>query len=217
MQPLNLKNIVSGASSSVLPQIEGIQAQIKLVKAIKPDLRTEEEAQLLIVDKVAKGTKKVKPVLVNVAQAVKAGGADDHGFPRLAIATYQMSVDREEVLVFVSQDGFVSFFDDSRTWDIDLPDGTLPPKKGLGAFIKYPIGATASIPMVPVSLRTLDRDDEDIVLLFEVTDWELGTFGDPYLLKKVAGDIYQILGQWDSNKDDEILHKVAKNFGIRSS
>lgn len=208
-----LTQAVQLAGEEISPMLGSISDHMKEVEAIPVDLRTESEMELL---KVAKAFKRVSAPLLNLTVAIQAGGVREDGYPKLAIASYDMSVSQVRVHTVVHQDGSLEFNGrGSERWEMEFQSGTMPQVKGMKSWA-YPLSASAVVPLVPPSLR--QKDYEDLVLLFEVADWdpEVRAIVDPYLLKKVAGDIYAVVATWDITKLELQAYNIARKMGISS-
>jgi len=207
-----LKQSVMVAGEEVKPQIGTMSVLAAELKTINPALLTNEEKRLL---KVAEATKESLP-LINIASAIKVAGAGPDGLPRLAIASYEMSMGRDDVTVAVRVDGSLEFYTwmTSKRWSIKLPAETLPKRNRWFLFETPSLCRITSIPLVPLALR--QNEQSDVVLLYEVIDWKrlIVVPGDPYLLRHIAGYVYAILGSWDISQRELDVYQGARNLGL---
>lgn len=215
-----LSRAVLIAGEEVTPQIGTIEELVADIEALAPELRTTEEKQIL---EVARATKESLP-LINLASAIKAGGVRPDGFPNLAVASYVVSFNKEMVETTLYKNGGLVFQDTAdwrkkwqHEWQCTFPAGTLLPPPNNGFFFSgpnYPLCGSASVPTVPTFLR--QKDVRDVVLLFEVAEWnKLAPIPtDPYLLRRIAGYVYAILGSWDITERELKAYQAARDLGV---
>jgi hypothetical protein len=136
--------------------------------------------------------------LLNLNEAITAGGPDAIGLPRLAIARADAKTclcrrTREGALVFAIDR--TSFWRSNAAHDrrIDFPPGTLP--AAVAAWDQRWHEAQAIVPIVPPMFRP-DADLSKYHVLFEA-EWKLFPPRDPALLKHVGGYLWAVLAIWD--------------------
>lgn len=144
--------------------------------------------------------------LLVVSNALKQGGLDEHGRPRLAI----MRADRPWCwFKRDSRSGNVEFSADERVgWTRRRPNVSRYPDY-LQFRSVFPIPATAShsdgiwsfrhralVPSIPPSLRP-SGSLANYHLLWEPSWEEIPPPPDPVLLKRISHDLYAVLAVWD--------------------
>lgn len=151
--------------------------------------------------------------VINLREAIAAGGCFDDGLPRLAVA----QSDSTWVYVRRGEHGEVSFLPASRVHHnrkagvTRLPVRTLPDCKALGherdprgwckdkhvGWSTWP-SRRAMVPIVPPGLRPVHALS-GYWTLFEVPEWLEAPRppGDPALLKHIGGELYAVVALWD--------------------
>lgn len=132
--------------------------------------------------------------LIELSKVIAAGGADERGFPRLAV----MRADKRRCNVRVWGDGRVRFttpkpnhpWHDSREKSciLNFGVGTVP-------VVNRMQDATAIVPLVPAQYLPkgdLSRDH----ILWEA-EWSLQPPIDPALIQHLGGDLWAVLAVWD--------------------
>jgi hypothetical protein len=133
--------------------------------------------------------------LIRLSEAVRAGGFDDRGMPRLAVA----GADWPQVTCWWANRGDVIFADDPMRQNrgaavghhslrIRFPDGTRPQGS-------YRAGL-AMVPLVPPRKRPRRGRLSRCHILWEA-EWDMTAPRDPALLRRVAGDLWLVLSVWD--------------------
>lgn len=144
--------------------------------------------------------------LIRLTETIRAGGVDDLGRPRLAIAR------ADEVVIRFSRqrDGSVEFGRDAgQFWGVRvtaadrlfrLPAETLPATRE-GDGLPWDRGErwVATLPIIPPRFRPPYKP-ENYHLLWEA-EWHrparTRAARDPALLKHIGGDLYAVLAVWD--------------------
>lgn len=132
--------------------------------------------------------------LIRLSETIKAGGADDQGRPRLAIAR----ADEASIQVTMDADGSCRFEPAGRVRARDrvfqLPPDTLPRGKAPWLTNRW-----ATIPLIPPRLRPRHSLTGYCVLWEAV--WRAPNTRraphDPALLKHIGGDLWAVLAVWD--------------------
>jgi hypothetical protein len=141
--------------------------------------------------------------ILSLPEAIRTGGFDDVGRPRLAIAR----ADRQQVKLTRSGHSTTARFYAGAVdrWgiergrggpslDIRIDTATRPPAS---------IDAYALVPMIPANVRNSVRfTDRQCFVLWEVEEWasspqQAGPDRDPFLLRHLHGDAYAVLAEWD--------------------
>jgi hypothetical protein len=188
-----LQTAVSVSHNQVTLRELAAREYIDRIKKLSDDLLTDDERNLL---KFAKSYRSNIP-MINLTDAIINGGLDEKGYPHLAVASYQDSIDRNEIQVKVFDDGEIRYYNKVGWHTIFSTGEDAFPRHNRGFFGNgYPLLADTIVPLVPPELR--QKNPEDVLILFEVAKWNVAPRpADPYLLKHVAGNIYAILGSWD--------------------
>lgn len=134
--------------------------------------------------------------LINMFDAIKFGGFKN-GWPNLAIATYEMSLKNKPLFAKI-----YTIFGD-LVFSTHENYGTKGKEMIFRANIYSKnenrddcLVAKTPVPLVPPELRQVSS--EDVYILFEVNKWNSVPLPiDPYLLKKIHGNIFAIIGTWD--------------------
>lgn len=177
--------------------MEPEQARAKL-DSYRAQLRrradAEYEAAALGYEELAKG----RPLL-NMPEAFAAAGVDGGGWPRLGLAR----ADRHEVEV--------TYHPRAREWWFDTRKRGRFGSTGTGGLVlrvSYPLGARDSwerryalVPMIPADVRPRVNLRECAVL-WEVLAWTDKPHTarpprDPFLVRRIGGDLWAILAEWD--------------------
>ncbi|MBN1837890.1 MAG: hypothetical protein JW820_18680 [Spirochaetales bacterium] len=171
------------------------EAQAKLEayqRALRRRADQEYEAIAAGYEALAAGTP-----LINLTEAMRAGGFDEQARPRLAIAR----ADRRQVEFSWRWNSSRGVFDTRRTnhfspslaLEIDFPDRPERPR--------YPRGY-ALVPLVPADLGIPVLDMRRLFVLWEVEQWSDRSLlavpdRDPYLLEHLGGDLYAVVAGWE--------------------
>lgn len=148
--------------------------------------------------------------LINLRDAMRRGGVDDRGRPRLAVAPALA----EWVWMARSRTGAVSFAPVAAprnavmgSWraatrhvqgsgQVNFPEGTLAELGNDWDYWKLGRWANrAMVPIVPPALRPA-RAMTGYHILFEA-EWEQVPPVDPALIRHLAGDLWVLLAEWD--------------------
>ena len=143
--------------------------------------------------------------LISLAAAFRAGGQDEKGLPRLAIAR----ADRKEVALCSGGGQRVRFCCEASAsiWralypslnrDVEMP---VPVKYG----IRYSL-----VPAVPPDVRPKVGQLKQWYTLFEVDQWyetpkHMRAPIDPYLLEHIGGDLYGIVAEWELTEIERLV------------
>lgn len=158
---------------------------------------------------IARGKK-----LINLPEVLKAGGMNDNGYPRLAVA--RASTVGREVGVDLSRDGS-GFFYAERVWNwrvarkhpvtatrVYFPVGTFPNTD----TVRSRDNVVTTVPMIPPAHRPA-RGLQHYHILFEVTRWNRTVAADPALIRYLGGDLWVLVSTWDLT---ELERAVLANF-----
>ena len=139
--------------------------------------------------------------LLHLANAVAAGGWDDQGRPRLAIAR----ADRRLVRFSLSQRWARS---EARVlFDARSANGRGNPGPSLVRSVELKLmpperpgweghrRARAIVPLIPADVRPATGQEKDWYVFFEA-EWSVVAPVDPYLLKHLHGELYVVLAEW---------------------
>jgi hypothetical protein len=133
--------------------------------------------------------------LLDLPTVMNAIGLDEQNRPYLAIAR----ADAQRVWYRGSTDGSGSF--QTLRWIshyrrstrvVNLPPGTFPLNRSTYA---HGTGLSAIVPFIPPDIRPPQKDLKGYYILWEA-DWKEVPI-DPFLLRRVTGNIFIILAQWD--------------------
>lgn len=151
---------------------------------------------------IAKGHK-----LINLPEVLKAGGMNDNGYPKLAVAR----ANAREVFVDLHSDGHGCFYTDrgGSTWRryvvtqsrVYIPEGTFP-------WENYRQDVSTIVPMIPPAHRPA-RGLDSYHILFEVTRWNRTVPADPALIRYLGGDLWVLVSTWELS---ELERAVLANY-----
>lgn len=132
--------------------------------------------------------------LIRLTETIQAGGADDLGRPRLAIAR----ADERWIRFSRDRDGAVRFFPNGNVRATDrvfrLPPATLP-RAVDGQPYEDGWRMVATVPLIPPRFRP-PHALTGYHLLWEA-EWSVRAPRDPALLKRIGGDLFAVLAVWD--------------------
>lgn len=159
--------------------------------------QTSEDRRLI---RLYRAIKKGARVL-NVAQAFKETGLNDLGQPKLAIARADWKTvwcyPRRGMLDNWWPHGAVGFTDDAHSFNGNAtarnyctPDNTFDD----GLLVKQ-TKLSSPVPHMPPSIRPHNHFDK-FHILFEVEEWTTYPV-DPYLLKRIHGDLFVVIAEWE--------------------
>jgi hypothetical protein len=140
---------------------------------------------------IAKGRK-----LIHLPEVLKAGGMNDNGYPRLAVARANQV--QGEVTVELQQDGHGTFNTGSGWYRtrhditphrVRFPVGTFP-------WDKYRNDVKTIVPLIPPAHRPA-RGLALYHILFEVDHWNRIPAKDPALIRHLGGDLWVLVSTWD--------------------
>lgn len=147
--------------------------------------------------------------LIQLSRAIQQGGFDSEMRPKLAIAR----ADRREVKMSWQANRQEIRFDTIKRWQderhenlvinvgVGRTHGMLARDKN-GNSWGYEISAFALVPMVPADVRPTTGQLKEWCILWEVDHWYQRSqtamaSRDPLLLKRIGGDLWAVLAQWD--------------------
>lgn len=181
-----------------LDRIEANRQVLAYRKAVKARQNAEDEAILKGYRALAKGHQ-----LLNLTDALRRGGVDDRGLPRLAV----MKADERWCYVDLGWqlDGAVTFSSvlpsrvrgNMRRGVYRFGAGTLAHGPGSN-YGHSRTGLRSQVPMVPPGLRP-NCSLAGYEILWEVPEWQPAPRppGDPALLRHITGDLYAVVAIWD--------------------
>lgn len=156
--------------------------------------------------------------LISLSAAIRAGGLDDNGRPRLAVAR----ADRKEVYMSWRRgDEIIRFCSAAQPhrWSA----GEWP---ALNRFVnmkqthqdpqRWQRSGYALVPAVPADVRPKTGQLSAWFILWEVEHWSETSMTaqpptDPYLLEHIGGDLYVIIAQWDlTDLERAIMADIAE-------
>lgn len=201
---------------AVVRSIEEAKLGVDGLQELVDDLRGLEFSQMTFFErglvKIYNAINGSLPV-INIRSAIHAGGYDDLHRPCLAIAQYDASLELKETELvlggfFVSKSTFAfsNYSGNEKNWISAIRFNS--PYKGDDS--KYRV----KTPLVPPQLRV--KDPEGVAILFEVDEWKEYK-RDPYLVRRVAGDIFTVLGSWNISKTELKAFQAARDLGIKYS
>jgi hypothetical protein len=158
------------------------EAVVHYRRALKLRRNAEDEAILRGYNAVLKGRK-----LIQLTEVIAAGGADEKGRPRLAVAR----ADQQLCHVTVYPNGSLQF--SYARWPRRNRSLTIAMQAGTVRGGNY-LEARAIVPTIPPQHRPAD-DLAKYHILWEATWDEVPR--DPALLKHLGGDLYAVLAVWD--------------------
>lgn len=129
-------------------------------------------------------------VVIQAVESIKAAGVGPDGYPKLALARADQAVCRVEM--WASGSARMSPDRWSRrnvTKDFSFPEGSFP------RFDGYKNDGVAATPLIPVQLRPRTALDNYHVLW--EAEWRKVPPRDPYLLRRIGGDMWLVLAAWD--------------------
>lgn len=180
-------------------KVERAEALSKLrdYKALNKSQKTREDERLQsLYQAVSKGAR-----VINVANAFKITGLNENGEPKLALAR----ADRKTVW-FHPRAGFEDYrqrseggggFAPTNNWkwtntaqNYALPANTFDDKKLAHNRLK------SRVPYIPPNVRPTIHL-RNFHILFEVEKWEVEYPRDPYLLRRIEGHLFVVVGEWE--------------------
>ena len=210
-----LQTAVITAQDALKPQLSDLEGYLQKLRGLKEEQLSKSEKNILKIDEALKNGLP----LINAITAISAGGLNDQGLPRIALAPYSLSLCRGRINTFVQPNGSMNFRDINwGSFSLWLPAGTLQPEKGfLKIFTPTRAGSTL-VPLVPPELRltpNMPGTIDDYYVMFEVQQWdEVLVQVDPYLLYHINGYVYAIAGSWDVTETELRALQAARNLGF---
>ena len=142
--------------------------------------------------------------IVSLTAAMRQGGIDQHGRPRLAIAR----ADRKQVRLEWGWSE-IAFFD---TRAIDAQSATLRLKVDMGVYARQSIRAHAIVPMIPADVREQigPCDDSQRFILFEA-NWTPAPPEDPMLLRRLGDtDFFAVEAVWNLTPVEQAIIALTR-------
>lgn len=202
--------------------VEAAKEKLAAYKAAKfKDVEDEYNACLAGFEQLAKGR-----ALIDINQAIAAGGFDEKKRPKLAIARADREVvrlrwesrsTRMEFNASYRLDGGYTQLrrDDLFVWaDVGVEHGLTYTSKGQtwGRTVE----AWARVPMVPADVRPPRGKLDQWHILWEVDQWfDRAPLAmpsrDPYLLKHIGGSLYAVLAEWNlTDLEMAVMRQVTR-------
>jgi hypothetical protein len=173
-------------------KVTGDEAAAKLAEYEAAGGRTALDEAVIRAYRAVRGGAQV----IRLSEAVRAGGFDGRGMPRLAVA----GAEWQEVTCRWSGDDLV--FTDSpgrqnrgaavgrHTVRVSLPAGARPAEANMWR------SGQAVVPLVPPRCRPRRGRLSRCHVLWEA-EWDMTVPRDPALIRRVAGDLWTVLSVWD--------------------
>jgi hypothetical protein len=204
-----MKDVLERATITMDPHVAR-KAFLSYRTSVRDRLSSEDEQIMRGYRALSKGQQ-----LINLREAISAGGTHPNGLPRLAVAR----ADTEFVYAERNAHGSLTLWPNNawnfrgttpRSGVFRFPTGTLPTCAQLGCdMARSPWDHSghqrawgkemrAMVPNVPMALRPAHALS-GYATLFEVDKWEKAPRppGDPALLKHVGGELWAVLAVWD--------------------
>jgi hypothetical protein len=191
-----------------VPLIEMDPAQAREeLRTVRKLLHRRADEEYEVIEKGLAALEKGHRVL-SLQAALRAGGFDELGRPRLAISR----ADRRHIRFMQHRDSTVGEFDARARDRWGRHRGALWPtlavnvdlgRRPAAGKVAVWLTAYALVPMIPPRVRDEVRfQDRDCFILWEVEEWAESPLQavpdrDPYLLKHLGGDAYAVLAEWD--------------------
>jgi len=190
-EPPSLKVSVECAVTQNDKNKELISAYHERIKKLPWYMLTQKEKSLL---KYIKNKELFNVPALDVDEAFRVAGANERGLPRLAIASYDSSINSKKIQLTMFDGGSAGFSYERITKPSDAYYTT---KNGIFTNSRrYSDRASTDVPLIPPELR--QKDTRNVFVLFEVAKWdEEPRPVDPYLLRKIDQNLFIILGTWD--------------------
>lgn len=178
-----------------------------MLREYRRELAREHSAELAAVEKGLQAIARGRRVL-HLAQAIESGGFDEQGRPNIAVARS----DRTRVRLSMPPGGAWLRYT-THEWS-GRRFGRMPANDATTINLVGGPGRRegweewdAMVPLVPpAALRESGLKSRGALgrcmTLFEVEEWQArdrrpATNGDPYLLRRIGGELYEILAEWD--------------------
>jgi hypothetical protein len=132
--------------------------------------------------------------VISLTEAIKAGGVDERGWPKIAV----MRANEQWCWLSVTQAGSIEFQGElylpphNNFRRVTLPVGTLAPRDRKSTW-----DYRAMVPIIPPNLRPKFKLSNYHVLWEARWEKSPPPPGDPALLKRIGGDLYAVLAVWD--------------------
>lgn len=128
-------------------------------------------------------------VIIRAIESIRAAGVGSDGRPKLALAR----ADGRFCRLSMNRSGSASMYTDGK-WRMEsgafrFPAGTFP------VTDSYIQDAEAVMPLIPVHLRP--RTALDAYHVLWEAEWRRVPPRDPYLLRRLAGDLWMVVAAWD--------------------
>jgi hypothetical protein len=185
-------------STISVPRETAIQ-KINDIEALNPKQRTDEDDALL---SVFKAVRKHNAQVINIADAFRQTGLNDLGQPKLAIAQADwkdvaFTGDGEARSVYEPR--YRSFYRSGKFWQRGKPSDRVAtvklPDNTFNEFEARKILFSA-VPHIPAEIRP-NFHLRNYHILFEVNKWNEEYPVDPFLLKRVVGNLFIVIAEWE--------------------
>ncbi|MFA5152731.1 MAG: hypothetical protein WC554_09245 [Clostridia bacterium] len=201
---INLQTSVEYAVKQATKSKELMIEYCERLKDVDKSLLIDTEKELL---NAIKNTKAFDVPMIDVDEAFKFSGLNGE-LPRLAIATYENSLKRNNTNVMMWRSGDMSFSSKDNIGSDSYADYTAV-TRGICPQRSRVLEASTITPLVPPELR--QRNTKDVFILFEVAQWEIKPFPvDPYLLRRISGSKFSILGSWDLTQHEIDTYQACR-------
>jgi hypothetical protein len=144
----------------------------------------EDERLRQLYKAVSKGAR-----VLNIANAFRETGLNEQGHPNLAIAR----ADWKDVRCRLDRDGAAKF-SDRNSWRTYAADITL--SKGTFTSVPSSTWIKSAVPHIPPAIRP-KISLSNFHILFEVDQWEQDYPVDPFLLRRIQGDLFVVIAEWE--------------------
>lgn len=189
----------------VVPQDQA-ESKYEAYRSLPGSQKTESD---YVLQKVWKAAKSGSPI-IDVACAFRETGLNEIGQPKLAIARANWSTvyfhpRQSPERYWIDGSGTFSFeprFNDrTRVRDYAPPENTFP-----NDLLYKKRSIRSAVPHMPPDIRPKGRGGHGLYhILFEVDFWEDKYPVDPYLLRRVAGDLFVVLAEWELTALEAII------------
>lgn len=152
--------------------------------------------------------------LLSLSRSMEAAGRFYDGRPRLAIAR----ADRPEVYFWQAAKAPVGRFITAQNRSVW--SGRRYPTLDISVRmdeIDRSVDGYALVPQVPPEVRPATGQLRDWFILWEVEEWyeqpqHMTAPTDPFLLRHIGGDLYEVLAEWDLTEVEKMVLEGAMSF-----
>lgn len=200
--------------TTIQPDIKQAREKLKAYRAARHrDAEVEYKRIESAYQELAKGFP-----LINIADAIREGGVDENGFPKLAFSR----ADKKEILFYWQEERWTK----RRTafYDFRSPSQWRTFKNlQLTSQVSWNVSEAkcfsyryALVPMVPPDVRPKNGQLKDWHILWEVNHWSKSpqtakVSPDPYLLRHIDGDLYAVIASWDLTPLEEMILNAVRS------